>query len=262
MGRIVSLSTVRQRSAPGGERGALCGPRSVDFFKELKNGGTFRAEAIKFVRALEVLGGLKPGRLKLLHPPEGEESYTVKIMIKHNDDDPSEAGQIEKTFDSLANLRQAKKPLPPPPTRAALLQQRYEQQATKPLPPPPPTRAALQRHEQATKPLPPLPPPPSRGGRLDHLGLHSSGRNDPARAKARREVEALGQFEECGGGPRRETLFNLIRERENGTCYKGQNCPVGPNTWKNVGYSTCKNIGRPHGFGSWKGDSTMSCANF
>ena len=66
-----------------------------------------------------------------------------------------------------------------------------------------------------------------------------------------------------GGGPRHETLFNLMRKREkDGTCYKGQNCPVDSNTWKNVAYSTCKNIGRPHGFGSWKGDSTMSCANF
>ena len=66
-----------------------------------------------------------------------------------------------------------------------------------------------------------------------------------------------------GGGPRHENLFNLMRKREkDGTCYKGQNCPVDSNTWKNVAYSTCKNIGRPHGFGSWKGDSTMSCANF
>ena len=69
-----------------------------------------------------------------------------------------------------------------------------------------------------------------------------------------------------GGGVRHETPFNLIRERErekNGTCYKGQNCPGDlVDTWKNVRYSTCKNIGSPHGFGSWKGDNTMRCANF
>ena len=66
-----------------------------------------------------------------------------------------------------------------------------------------------------------------------------------------------------GGGPRREPIFNLIQKREKeGTCYKGQNCPVDSNTWENVAYSFCKNIGKPHGFGSWKGDSTMSCANF
>ena len=67
-----------------------------------------------------------------------------------------------------------------------------------------------------------------------------------------------------GGGVRHETPFNLIREREkNGTCYKGQNCPGDfVDTWKNVRYSTCKNIGSPRGFGSWKGDNTMRCANF
>ena len=64
------------------------------------------------------------------------------------------------------------------------------------------------------------------------------------------------------GLPRRETIFDLIQKREkDGTCYKGQNCPDGPNMVKNVAYSTCKNM-RPHGFGSWKGDRTMSCDNF